>query len=206
MVIKSIIGAVCTLLTVVSFNVNAALVNVPATASGGFGSQGNPGSTAFILGQTFAGSGEIITISASGTINLGGTFVTSPQGITATAGTAFAGTISYTPLEESLVESGALIIPRPAGDLIENVGALIGVFIPASVASDPTFSPFDEDLVALGIPSTDLFMIGFGTTFTAPEAGSLYLGINEWFAENNSGAFQVTIDPVPVPAALSNMK
>ena len=45
-------------------------------------------------------------------------------------------------------------------------------------------------------------MIGFGTTFTAPEAGSLYLGINEWFAENNSGAFQVTIEPVPVPAAV----
>ena len=70
MVIKSIMGAVCTLLTVASSNVNAAVVSGPATASGGFGSQGNPGSTAFILGQAFAGSGEMITISAGGTINL----------------------------------------------------------------------------------------------------------------------------------------
>lgn len=37
---------------------------------------------------------------------------------------------------------------------------------------------------------------------SSPGPGSLYLGINEWFASNNSGAFQVTIDPVLIPAAV----
>lgn len=180
----------------------AATVNVAATASGGFGSQGNPGSTAFILGHTFSNIDEMVSITATGTINLsaGATGVT-PQGINTPAGTPFALTTSYTPLEEVMVDSGVLTIPRPVGDMIEDVGALIGVYIPATTNNNPTFTPFDEDLVPLGIPASDLFLIGLGTTFTAQGPGALYLGINEWYAQNNSGAFQVTLDPVPIPAA-----
>ena len=194
---------VSTLLFFFSSTLQAAIVSVPATASGGFGSQGNPGSTRFVLGHTFSSSGEMISISASGGVNLSiNTRNVGPDGISAPAGTPFAFTISYTPLEEPLVESGALIIPRPNGDTIEKIGALIGAYIPEPIANDPNFSPFDEDLVNLGIPSTDLFLIGSQATLRSPGAGALYLGINEWFASNNSGAFQVTIDPVPIPPAV----
>ena len=193
---------VSTLLFFFSSTLQAAIVSVPATASGGFGSQGNPGSTGFVLGHTFSTGGEKISLSASGGVNLSiNTRNVGPDGITAPAGTPFAFTISYTPLEEPLVESGALTIPRPDGDPIENIGALIGAFVPASVANDANFSPFDEDIVDEGIPSTDLFLIGSKATLSSPGPGSLYLGINEWFASNNSGAFQVAIDPVPLPAA-----
>ena len=55
--------------------------------------------------------------------------------------------------------------------------------------------------VGNGISSDWLFLIGAGPkAVTASEASVLYLGINEWWAADNSGSF--TVEIVPEPATL----
>ena len=114
---------------------------------------------------------------------------------------------AYTPLEEALVDAG---IPPPISipsSIVTNIAALIGAFVPETVASQPGFQPRDEDIASIGIPSSALFLIGSGLlSFTALGPGQLFLGINEPFVSNNSGSFQVTITPqqvIPEPPSLA---
>lgn len=84
----------------------------------------------------------------------------------------------------------------------KNVGALIGAFVPLSRASATGFEPLSENLVAEGIPSTSLFLIGNGPyKFAAPAAGTLFLGINTGDVCGSSGSFSVSVI-VPVKIAV----
>ena len=72
----------------------------------------------------------------------------------------------------------------------------MGAFISAAQVAAPGFVPRDTDLGG-GIDATDLFLIGSSNTFTAPGAGTLFLGVNDSRAGNNVGAFSVQVVPLP---------
>lgn len=170
----------------------ATIITVNSTDSGGFGvsqgsSSGTPMEAFAILG---AGSFQI---SATGSLFLDGSntyFVETPDGISIN----FSGEIL--PLEE---RDGVDLNPSL------NAGALIGAFVPNGTSGT---AGVDEDFSG-NVAAAALFLIGDGPfLFTAPGAGTLYLGINDSFAGNNRGSFTVTIDQViatdvPEPAALA---
>ena len=192
-----------TLLVMVSLS-QAATIIVDSHRTGQFGIL-NTGSIAMILGVEFTAAGQAVDILSSGTISLAGGFPTDADGI------PFArASLGTTPLEEKEIDAGGVL---PPGDG-QNVGALIGAFVPLSLVSAAGFQPIDDDIVGVGtgIPSSALFFIGAtgGTPFNfiAPGAGTLFFGINDTYAANNSGAFSVevnpasTAEPVPEPATL----
>ncbi|MGE3818777.1 MAG: hypothetical protein AB7I30_05030 [Isosphaeraceae bacterium] len=180
------------------------VVVVGARANGGFGSPVD-GPLNMVAGHTFTAAGDVVTIHASGLIDINTLIsaIVGPDGST-TARSDLIGPFgsAYTPLEEKLVDAGT---PPPISDgtsPVLNVGALIGAFVPQSIVSNPQFTPFDEDVVPVGISSPSLFLIGSGPVqFTAPGAGTLFLGINEPFVSNNAGSFSVTILAVPEPSS-----
>jgi hypothetical protein len=78
---------------------------------------------------------------------------------------------------------------------ITNLDALIGVFVPQSRVQKTGFSPIDgtKGVAKVGIMPCNLFFIGTGKTFPVSEAGTLYLGINDWYVGDNGGGFNVTV-------------
>jgi MYXO-CTERM domain-containing protein len=77
----------------------------------------------------------------------------------------------------------------PAGT-VAKLGALIGTLNPlASLAPNPSASQ-----------QADWFLIGYGTTITLLGDSHIFASVNETYADNNSGAFQVSVSAVPEPA------
>lgn len=173
-------------------------VTIGPMASGGFGEPVS-GAGALVPGQEFAAAGEAVEIVVTGTLFLApGAFATGPDGIPLER--QLFGVPGFTPLEEKLVDAGT---PPPigvGGDVAPSVGAAMGAFVPAGVASAPGFSALDDDFAPLGISSSQLFLIGAGPfLFVSPGPGTLFLGVNDMFVSNNSGAFTATLVPIPEP-------
>ncbi len=100
--------------------------------------------------------------------------------------------IGYTPLEEASVDGGADFNSFP--DAMLHTGALMGAFVPNSTVASPGFSPKDEDFGVPAIRSDQLFLIGSGPfEFMATEPGTLFLGVNDGRASNNTGSFKVKV-------------
>ena len=57
------------------------------------------------------------------------------------------------------------------------------------------FQPVDgtKALARHGIVPSTLVFVGTGKTFWVFEAGTLYLGINDYFVDDNGGGFNVTV-------------
>ena len=100
--------------------------------------------------------------------------------------------LGYGPLEEASVDGGADF--TTFSNTLPDLGALMGAFVPKSTVDSPGFSPKDEDFGVPGIRSDQLFFIGLGPfEFKANEPGTLFLGINDNRASNNTGSFEITL-------------
>jgi hypothetical protein len=79
---------------------------------------------------------------------------------------------------------------------IDHIGALIGVFVPATRVGKWKFRPVDgtKVLARNGILPNTLVFVGTGKTFWVFEAGTLYLGINDDLVGDNGGGFNVTVN------------
>ena len=95
--------------------------------------------------------------------------------------------VAQSPLQEGRALGRA---PKP-----DKMAALIGVFVPAARAGDPQFKAVDgtKNIAHLGILPGSLFFIGENETLDVKEAGTLFLGINDWASADNVGGFNVTV-------------
>ena len=195
----AVIGLLCTV-GLFSTSVLAQVVDVDAKATGEFG--GHPDVSVPIVldmvpGFVFSGPGAI-RITASGTIDLTPNLSfpvgqnVPPDGQGLLNRLILGAADRYLPLEEALVDaSGTGALPPN----ISGGGALMGAFVPQAIVNAPGFLAKDDDFPNGGISSDSLFFIGSGPfDFTATIPGTLFLGINDVRANNNSGSFEVTIN------------
>lgn len=102
----------------------------------------------------------------------------------------------FLPLEEAAVDTG--VHPATLPDVLVDAGALIGAVVPKLTVDRRGFFPRDEDYGVPGIASDQLFVIGSGPCeFMATEPGTLFLGINDNRAGNNTGSFTIKIRVSP---------
>lgn len=153
---------------------------VPGNASGYFGNPVDQ-SVPLVSAVTVSGPGTITVTYLSGTVDVGGDHVVGPNGLGSwpTAGSQY-------PLQEaSGVTTRATI----------RIGALIGIFVPASRVNRSGFMAIDgtKNAAPAGIMPGGLFFIGEGKTFSVTAAGTLFLGINDTLVGDNSGGFSVTV-------------
>ena len=82
-----------------------------------------------------------------------------------------------------------------SGGTISNLDSLIGVFVPQKTVQKKGFNPLDgtKCVTRVGIMPNGLFFIGTGKKVWAGQAGTLFLGINDWIVSDNSGGFNVTV-------------
>jgi hypothetical protein len=174
------------------------LITVGAKATGSFGVP-VAGPENFVSAHTFSASGEQVILSPSGTITLGENLITGPAGITAARSLITGFNVNnpgYTALEEREIDLGNAAQNNLPTE-VEQLGALIGIFVPQTAAGQAGFLAQDGDVTTTGLDSEDLFLIGADLhLFVAPGPGTLFLGINEAYALNNSGSFEVKVDPV----------
>lgn len=178
---------------------SATTISVSATANGMFGNLVT-GTNTFVAGPALA-AGDTVQITATGIITLGENLTTDADGVDVDSSSGKIFSFEFTPLEEALLDLGGT-----DDTLMENLGALIGAFVPTAQVNAPNFRASDDDISYGSLPSSSLFFVGTSLTYTATEAGTLFFGINEGYVLNNSGAFSVTVDPsvsaVPLPAGL----
>lgn len=182
---KSVFAAAACL--AVCASASAAPVSVGIFAGGGFGGMSAANTVAdtnpFVNSGLTVQSGDTVTITATGSICLSGFC----------AGNG---------------PDGQVINFPPHYTVLGNVfGALIG----AIVADDSgSFQAYDASDVSNGIAASSVFLIGSNLTFTAQQAGRIYLGISDSaFYDNGGPGFQVTLNsvsatavPEPTPLAL----
>jgi len=156
-------------------------IYVPGSASGFLGNpadQANP----FVLALTVNGPGKITVTYVSGKVtwNSNGD-TTGPDGTTCRRCKG-----NQTPLDEA----HGIGLGK-----VEKLAALIGVFVPQSKVQSNGFSAIDgtKDAAKVGIIPDGVFFIGRGKTFPVKEAGTLFLGINDYHVSENSGGFNVTV-------------
>ena len=171
--------ALFTLLVVVSTVANAQVtVFVPGTASGDFG---NPVATLvpFVSALTVTGPGTIQITYVSGMVQFGG-------GLTGPNGAPWDNGPLQTPLQEA---------KGVAHGHVNNLAALIGVFVPKSRVDAPGFQAIDgtKNLTPAGIVPSKLLFIGTSKTIHVHGAGTLFLGINDEGVEDNGGGFMVQV-------------
>jgi len=154
-------------------------VFVPGNASGFFG---NPADiqVPLVAALTVSGPGTITVTYVSGTVTDFGGINTGPDGAP-----------WFSPGQQSPLEEGL------GGEVtnISNLDALIGVFVPQYRAQHKGFKALDgtKNVTPVGIMPKGLFFIGTGKTFSVTEAGTLFLGINDWGVADNGGGFNVTV-------------
>ncbi|MGA7381828.1 MAG: hypothetical protein WBX03_13345 [Terriglobales bacterium] len=156
-------------------------VFVPGNATGCFGST-DTGCAPLVAALTVTGPGTITVTYVSGTVDWGSAEV-GPNG------GPYPNTSDYQfPLEEA---EG--IAPHTK---INNIAALIGVFVPQARAQYKGFNPVDgtKNLTTVGILPNGLFFVGTGKTASVNGPGTLFLGINDTMASDNSGGFNVTVE------------
>jgi len=154
-------------------------VVVPGNTLGNFG---NPSccSEPYIPALAAPGPGTITVSYISGTVTDSDGIDTGPNGVYWNV------TGNQFPLQEAL---------GFAGGPVNNLDALIGVFVPQSRISLPGFTATDgaKNNTPVGIPPCGLVFIGTGHTFKVREAGTLFLGINDDNGQSNGGAFTVSV-------------
>jgi len=153
-------------------------VFVPGNASGYFGRPLDL-VVPFVPAITVAGPGTITVTYLSGTVT-GYNMEAGPNGVPWDQGT------SQLPLQEA--KGGA-------GGKVNNLCALIGVFVPQARVAHQGFSAIDgtKNSARVGIMPGWLFFIGEGKTFDVKEAGTLFLGINDQLVSDNGGGFNVEV-------------
>ncbi len=159
----------------------SATVFVPGNTLGGFGNPSVAGNQPYVTGIVATGPGIIVVTYLSGTVtDCCPDFTTGPDGISFDFGTTQA------PLQEAR---------GIAGGTVGATDALIGIFVPKSRVERSGFTPVDgtKDLVRIGLLPSALFFIGTGRTFTVPEAGTLFLGINDDNGDTNGGGYSVSV-------------
>jgi len=152
---------------------------VPGNASGFFGNPAdemNP----LVSAITVTGPGNITVTYDSGKVTDAGGIDTGPDGVPCK-------NCAQLPLEEAKGTWNNVRAPH--------LDALIGVFVPASRVNQSGFAAVDgtKGVVPVGIMPNGLFFIGTGKTFPVTEAGTLYLGINDYAVGDNGGGFNVTV-------------
>lgn len=181
-------------LAIVSMCSHAVVISVDGRANGSFGGRGalNGAGVALVAGSTLF-AGQQVTISATGTIH-DGVQSLGPGGSQTTPTCCN----DFQPLEETAFTAG-ILFPR-ASSFFQDLGALIGAFVDSSTVSAPGFSAISTTFGG-NISASSLFLIGSGPfQFVAPTGGQLFFGVNDWFAVNNSGSFEVTVSrAVPEP-------
>jgi hypothetical protein len=131
-----------------------------------------------------------ITVSGPATINVGYVSGTVDYGMGIQVGPnggPFPGAGNQYPLQEAKA-----IAPSKN---IDNMAALIGVFVPQSRVQLAGFTAVDgtKDVARVGIMPDGIFFIGIGKAITVKEAGTLFLGINDSGAVDNTGGFTVQV-------------
>jgi hypothetical protein len=162
-------------------------VFVPGNAAGCFGN--NPGGgiaqcVPFVTALTVSGPGAITITYVSGLVTWTPCCTTGPLGVSCpTKGCG----VSQTPLSESRGTQPTTTIFK--------IGALIGAFVPQARVQTAGFQPVDatKNIAPIGIMPGTVFFIGTGRTITVTEAGTLFLGINDWYVPDNFGGFNVTV-------------
>jgi hypothetical protein len=157
-----------------------AQVFVPGNASGFFG---NPADipVPFVPAITVSGPGWITVAYVSGTVSdCCGDSNVGPNGTTWTMDGA------QMPLQEA---TGVVVTA------VKNLDALIGVFVPQSTVQRKGFRALDgtKAITHVGIMPNGLFFIGTGKTFWVGQAGTLFLGINDFAVGDNGGGFNVNV-------------
>jgi len=154
-------------------------VFVSGQTNGGFGAPIDM-TVPYVPAAVVTGPATITITYINGTVIDAGGVDTGPDGTFWNCGTA------QSPLEESR---------GVAGGKISDLDALIGVFVPAARANHPKFTAIDgtKDATHVGIPPGDLFFVGEAKTIVVNEAGTLFLGINDWWMGDNSGGFNVEL-------------
>lgn len=155
-------------------------VFVPGNASGCFGNP-DTGCPALVSALTVSGPATITVTYVSGLVYWNPCCSVGPDGGTWT------GAPSQLPLGEAL---GVGLVTK-----VTNIGALIGVFVPQDRAQHAGFNALDgtKNVTPVGILPNGLFFIGTGKTFSVNQAGTLFLGINDFIVSDNSGGFNVTV-------------
>jgi len=169
-------------------------VSVPGNAGGCFGNNpggGNSECVPFVSALAVSGPGTITITYVSGIVHwvMPNANTAGPEGVSCP--TVNCG-VSQTPLLEG---RGV----QPTNGTIHAVAGLIGVFVPQERVQAPGFQALDgtKNVAAVGIMPGDLFLVGRSKTITVTEAGTLFLGINDWYVPDNGGAFNVTVTYTP---------
>jgi hypothetical protein len=160
-------------------------VFVPGNASAFFGNSADI-QVEYVPAISVQGPATITVTYVSGTVTDAGGVNTGPNGATWNAEGA------QSPLQEAL---------GIAGGTIDNLDALIGSFVPATTIDNPgIFSALDgtKNVAPVGIMPNTLFFIGNGITYNATEAGTLFLGINDWYVSDNGGGYTVQVSATPL--------
>ncbi len=169
------------LVLIVSATTTAAqtTVFVPGNTNGCFGHPVDR-CVPLVAALAISGPGTITVTYVSGTVTDAFGVNTGPNGVSFNVGT------SQTPLQEANGVSGGTI---------GNLDALIGVFVPSSRVGAAGFKAIDgtKDRSRAGIVPCRLFFIGTGKTFSVGGAGTLFLGINDYFVGDNGGGFTVAV-------------
>ncbi len=160
-------------------------VFVPGNAGGAFGSPVGP-VVPLVPGITVNGPATITVTYVGGTVDTGYCLAVCLGPVGPNGGRVSTLGAEY-PLQEAVGVSGGTI---------DNIGALMGVFVPKYRVNDARgFQAIDgtKDLTRIGIRPDLLRFVGEGRTFDVHEAGTLFLGINDWDVADNSGGFTVTV-------------
>jgi len=157
-------------------------VFVPGTASGCFGNDAGGVCVPFVAALTVNGPGTVTVTYVSGAViwDLYGD-TADPNGVVCTWCQD-----GQPPLDESR---------GIAQQKIKRLAALIGVFVPQSRVQHSGFQAIDgtKNAAPVGIMPGGLFFIGTGKTIEVTQAGTLFLGINDWWVGDNGGGFTVEV-------------
>ncbi len=177
---KAAIFTLLTMLVLIAAASTAAAqtqVFVPGNASGFFG---NPADipVPLVAALTVSGPGWITVSYVTGTVTDCCGVNAGPDGVPWAGGQA--------PLQEAR----GVVVKR-----ITKLDALIGVFVPQATVRRNGFSALDgtKGVARVGIMPNGLFFIGAGKRFWVTQAGTLFLGINDYYVSDNGGGFNVTV-------------
>jgi len=162
-----------------------ATLTISSLASGNFGAgyAHQTMQTALVRAITVPGAGTITVTYVSGSwcahdgtdcSGANGTAINDPSGVW------------YDPLQEA---SG--VAPSAA----QNAIALMGAFVPQLLTEQSGFVAMDGTKLTsgVGIMPNLLFFVGANNCIQVNGPGTLYLGINDWYVDDNSGSLTVTV-------------
>ncbi len=161
---------------------------VPGNATGYFGNS-NDIAVPFVTALTVNGPATITITYVSGTVRWAGEPEIPEVG--PNGGHYPAPGHQLQPFQFPLQEAKGFAPHTP----IDNIAALIGIFVPQSRVQLPGFTALDgtKNVTRVGINPSGLFFVGESKTFTVNMAGTLFLGINDCLVSDNSGGFNVEV-------------